>query len=173
MAIPTITITGKVLDPSGAGVSGGEIRILLSTSGVVRDAATTADQKVNGEQRIQIGADGAVSIVLVPNASITPAGTVYHVRFVLANGFSWTEDWSVAAAPGAQEIGDITVVSSTPLVAGVQLPAGTMPGIFTGSDRRKFIYIEGAAGFPDELFLIMKNGDNSFTPQSIVSGNPA
>jgi len=174
MAIPTVTITGKVLDPSGSGVTGGEIRILLSTPGIVRDASTSADQKVHGEQRVVIGSDGAVSIVLVANASITPAGTTYRVRFMLSSGFTWTEDWSVAAAPGAQEIGDVTVVSTTPLVQAVQLPALSAPSNpGSGSDRRKFYYVEGGAGMPDELFLMMKNGDESYTPQSIVSGNPA
>jgi len=174
MPIPTVTITGKVLTPNGQGAAGGMITIRPSAPGVVRDTTGDIDQKIGGEQRIAIGVDGSVSFTLVPNASIAPAGTTYHVQYVLQDGASWTEDWSLAAAPGAQEIGDVTVVSSTPLVEGVQLPAGTHPGATPpGSMRRRFVYVEGTAGFPDELFIVMKNGNETMGVQFITGGNPA
>ncbi len=62
---------------------------------------TTADNKpvAAGQKTVKIGAQGAVSIPLVPNFGAVPAGTFYTVTYKLDDGSTSQEYWSVPAAP--------------------------------------------------------------------------
>jgi hypothetical protein len=50
-----------------------------------------------GSMSLTIGAGGAISVALVPNAGGTPAGTYYKVVYKLDFGATSTEYWSVPA----------------------------------------------------------------------------
>lgn len=64
---------------------------------------TTTENKAvaAGTMSVTIGAQGAVSIPLVPNAGATPAGTYYKVIYQLDDGSSSTEYWVVPATSPA------------------------------------------------------------------------
>ena len=48
-----------------------------------------------GTTNAQLGADGALSVELVPNAGATPAGVYYSVVYQLGPGQVKTEYWVV------------------------------------------------------------------------------
>src|ERR1051326_5832889 len=48
-----------------------------------------------GSMSLTIGAGGALTVALVPNAGATPAGTYYKVVYQLSDGTTSTEYWSV------------------------------------------------------------------------------
>ena len=108
MAIATVTITGKVVRPDGAGVSGGNIAVTLSENGTVDDAGV--EQVIGGTFNVVIATDGSVNFEIVPNSgtgSITPAGTSYTAVFETPGREGFTKIWTIAAAPAGQDIGDL------------------------------------------------------------------
>lgn len=108
MAVETTTIEGDVLDLDATPAEG-ELRIRLNQAGRVPDGADS--HVVGGELRVTIGPAGAVSFPLIPNDVITPAGTIYVVEYVLANGRRFREGWSVATAPDPIDIGAVTRIA--------------------------------------------------------------
>jgi hypothetical protein len=60
---------------------------------------STADNKAvaAGDLNITIGAGGAITVALAPNAGSTPAGTYYKVVYKLDDGTTSTEYWVVPA----------------------------------------------------------------------------
>jgi len=108
MAIATVTITGKVVRPDGAGVSGGNISVKLSQNATVADGAV--EQVIGGTFDVVIAIDGSVNFVIVPNSgtgSITPAGTTYTAVFEDPGREGFTKVWDISAAPASQDIGDL------------------------------------------------------------------
>ena len=66
-------------------------------------AFVTSDNKsvAAGSMQLAIGAAGAVTVALVPNAGANPAGTYYKVVYQLSDGTSSTEYWSVPSTSPA------------------------------------------------------------------------
>jgi hypothetical protein len=69
-----------------------------------------------GNMTLAIGAGGAISVALVPNAGSTPAGTFYKVVYKLDDGTTSTEYWSVPSA-SPTTIGAIRTTVVPPAVA--------------------------------------------------------
>lgn len=107
-AVETTTVQGKVYLPGGSVATGGTIRATLSDSGSADDGGTS--QRVAGRVDGTIGADGTVTLALVPNDVITPTGTYYNVSFRVTGPerASWTEKWSVTTSPDPVDVGAIT-----------------------------------------------------------------
>jgi hypothetical protein len=85
----TTTISDVVYRANGAPASG--------TLLITWPAFTTGDSKpvAAGTMSVTVGAGGAVSIPLVPNAGAMPDGTFYRVVFKLDDGTTSTEYWVV------------------------------------------------------------------------------
>lgn len=115
MAIPTVTITGKIYLPDGQVATSGSVTCALSLSGSVDDAGVS--HRVGGRRTFTIEADGDIETgaALVPNEAIAPGGTFYRVTFnVLAPVTTvWSEAWQIASAPNPIEIGDIVRLETT------------------------------------------------------------
>jgi hypothetical protein len=124
VAIPVISITGKVLDPGAVGVTGGTLTAKLSQPGSVLDGATS--QRVGAQVTTTFGAGGVLSgFSLVPNDAITPSGTYYTFRYsaLLADGTraTWMEMAQLASSPSTIDIGAVPRL-------------GVVPGQAVGSD---------------------------------------
>jgi hypothetical protein len=100
----TTTITDTVYLADGTGASGNVIitwPAFVSASG----AAVAA-----GEISVALGANGALSVALVPNTGATPAGVYYTVVYQLGPGQVKTEYWVVPTASPA----NLATVRTTP-----------------------------------------------------------
>jgi hypothetical protein len=75
-------------------------------------AFTTADNSpvAAGNKSVQLGAQGALGVDLVPNAGSIPAGTLYKIVYKLDDGTTAIEFWSVGTASPAT----IASVRTTP-----------------------------------------------------------
>ena len=115
MGLETTTIVGMIYLPNGQRVTGGTVVAALSSSGSANDTVSAATERVGGRCESMIEPTGlySVSIALVPNDAITPAGTFYRVTFNITSPIrtSWTEGWSVATGLDPIEIGDVTRVT--------------------------------------------------------------
>ncbi len=129
-AVPTITVNGKVLAPSGVAPSKGTITCTLSQSGSVLDGGTS--QQIASQASGTIASDGTVTnLALVPNDAITPSGTYYTCRFwaVVPNGTaqSWSQTWQLASTPSPVNIGAVPRLNVIPGVAlGVAVSGGDL-----------------------------------------------
>ncbi len=138
MAIPVISITGKVVDPAGVGVTG-KITAMLSRPGSVLDGTTSQD--VARQVTTTISAGGTLSgFVLTPNDAITPSGTYYTVQFdaMLADGSRhiWRELWQLASSPSPIDIGAVPRLGVVPGQAvGSDVSAATV--LATGSTTKR------------------------------------
>ena len=123
-AVDTVTVQGKVLTPSGAAATAGKITCDLSQA-----ASAAADgyvQRVASRSVGTIGTDGTVTLALVPNDIMTPAGTYYTCRFSVTAPLSasWTEKWSISATPDPVDIGSISRLDVAPgITTGVYVVA--------------------------------------------------
>jgi len=113
-ALPPVmtTVSDTVYRADGTGASG---TMLISWP-----AFTTADAKpvAAGTLSVAIGAGGAVSIALAPNAGGNPDGTFYKVVLKLDDGTTETEDWVI---PVSTTPVTIAAVRSTVVPASVAL----------------------------------------------------
>lgn len=116
MAVPTTSITGNILSPSGEAPTSGRVTARLSAPGSALDGAATV--RVGAEVSADLTTGGAISIALVPNDNIVPSGTYYLVTIilVLANGrrMQWAERWSVPYTPTPIDVGSVPRLSSSP-----------------------------------------------------------
>lgn len=110
-AVPTVQITGSVMDPSGIGVVSGQIVCALSQPGSVLDGAVSVRVAARTTLALTAGGALAASAVLVPNDAITPSGTAYTCRYLvsLTDGTSttWVETWQLASTPSPINIGAV------------------------------------------------------------------
>ncbi len=122
-AVPTITVTGQVLTPSGAPVTSGSVTCRLTTPGKAFDGVR--NQVVATETTATITA-GAVSVVLVPNDAISPTGSRYTCTFTVTipNGrrVQWAQQWQTTSTPATQAIGDVPVPT---YALGAAMPAAS------------------------------------------------
>lgn len=134
MALTTIQITGTVVSPDGAPLVSGYITAELSQPGSAMDGAVSVRIVGKIQATITNGAIGA-DFKLVPNASITPAGTYYKVEIsgITADGTSYgsvpPEKWQLAASPASVDIGAVPRLDVVPGVAlGLPLATTSVPG---------------------------------------------
>jgi len=113
MAIPLVSITGKVLLPNGTAVAG-TIEASLSQAGSVLDGAVS--QQVAALATGTIGSDGTVTLSLVPNDAITPSGTSYRVRLRFGSAVVY-EIWQLASTPSPIDVGAVPRLDEIPGVA--------------------------------------------------------
>ena len=110
-ALPPVmtTVSDTVYRADGSAASG---TMLISWP-----AFTTADAKpvAAGTLSVAIGANGAVSVALAPNAGANPYGTFYKIVLQLNDGTTETEAWVIPASATAVTIGSVrsTVVPSS------------------------------------------------------------
>ncbi len=110
MALPLVSITGKVYFPDGTPATGSLV-VELTQPGSALDGA--ASQRVGSRATEVVAADGSAGFSLVPNDQISPAGTVYQVTYFLKNAAGqtappWSEFWTVPSTPSPVGIGAIT-----------------------------------------------------------------
>jgi trimeric autotransporter adhesin len=98
------TISGPVYRADGTAASGMALISWPSFQTAAGDAVTA------GNQSVTIGAGGAFTAQLVPNAGASPTGTLYVVVFQLDDGTVRTEYWSVPTTSPAT----IAAVRTTP-----------------------------------------------------------
>ncbi len=87
---PPTTLVSDVVYRADGSVAGGTLVISWPAFSVAGGQAVAA-----GTKTVKIGAGGAVSIPLVPNAGAEPAGTYYTVVYKLDDGSTSQEYWSV------------------------------------------------------------------------------
>ena len=109
MAVTLVTVAGHVVDPDGTSLASGTVTAYLSQAGATPSGAESV--RIAGESSSAIGALGAVSFGLVPNALITPSGTYYVMTFagLLPSGTAtrWVEHWQLAASPSTIDVGSV------------------------------------------------------------------
>lgn len=106
MAIATITVSGVLVDPTGATAVGGSIGVELDAFAKVEDAGVS--QRVAGTLSAVVGTDGSVSIDLVPCDLLTPSSARYRVALE-ANGRRWSEVWNIQSTDANPlDVGDVT-----------------------------------------------------------------
>ena len=116
MALPTVAISGHVVAPDGSAPVSGRLTVYLSAPGSALNGAEYV--RVAAEAAVTITTGGVVAITLVPNASITPAGSYYVATFTatLASGSSvrWVENWGLATSPSTLDLGSVPLVNLAP-----------------------------------------------------------
>ena len=113
-AVETTTVTGKVLTPSGAAATAGSVTCELSQAASTTDG--TAVQRVAMRTADDLDGSGNVSLALVPNDVMTPAGTYYSCRFSVRSpsSGSWMEKWSISSTVDPIDIGSISRIAVAP-----------------------------------------------------------
>lgn len=162
MAIPTTTIEGKFLLPSGVGANGGKITARLSQNGTVEDDVTFEDHAVGGETVGSIGTDGTISLVLIPNDEITPGGTYYLVTFELADGIRIREQWEVASAPDPVDVGAVTRVDAPVATPAFGPPLVDVLPAASSIYRGRFRTVRGDANEEDVTYQCLKGFDDVY-----------
>lgn len=90
------TVTGTVLSPSGAPVTG-KVTVTNAVSFVSSDGYYIA---AGTKTVASINLDGTYSVSLIPNADSTPALTYYEVTYALSGNYSKQEEYWVVPATG-------------------------------------------------------------------------
>ncbi|MGB8064791.1 MAG: hypothetical protein WCF26_23095 [Candidatus Sulfotelmatobacter sp.] len=135
--VGTTTIADTVYMADGTAASGSVIITwppFLSASG----AAVAA-----GETSVTLGANGALSVALVPNAGATPAGVYYTVVYQLGPGQVKTEYWMVPTTSPA----NLATVRTTPGSGLAGQPVSMQyvnSGLATKADDSAVMHLNGA-----------------------------
>lgn len=104
MAITTITVTGKVVLPSGGGMPGGKIEVELDQADTVMDGAV--QQQVAGKFTVYVGTDGSVNFTIIPTSEFQTGPGSYTAKFILPDGTSFSKAWTTVPDLDA-DIGDL------------------------------------------------------------------
>jgi len=175
VAVNTTTVQGTVYLPGGATpVTKGTVTASLSFRGQAADGATTA--VIAGRITSPIDVAGFVTILLVPNDQITPAGTWYNVAFDVQTPtpMRWTEKWSVTNTPDPIAIGSVTRLDFPP--GGTGGGGGSGSVTHTSGPLTSNLVILGAGG--DDIKTLATTGAGKFlrddsTWQTIAAGGDA
>lgn len=97
--VATTTVADTIYMADGSTASGS--LIITWPAFVTADGSAVAA----GTTSVTLGADGALSVALVPNAGATPAGVYYSVTYQLGPGQVKTETWIVPASSPANLAG--------------------------------------------------------------------
>ena len=120
--VPITTVEGDVYIPGGAKATSGIVQAELSNPGVVE--VNGVGQMVVGRVAVQVQSDGSISLPLIPNDEILPAGTFYRVAIQVEKPLDvrYWEMWVVASTPDPVSIG---------AVSRVRVPTGVTVGPYT------------------------------------------
>ena len=165
MPVPTRTIQGKVLLPSGAAVQGGSIVCLLSEDGSVLDGSTS--HKATRKMTVAVGTDGTVNFSLIPNDAITPTGTFYAVTGKLPNGDEWKDFWDIPSGATPLDIGAVPAYSppaAPPGGAVTVLPAAS--AFWDG----RVLRVNPTDGSPSHLAVCLPNGAGGYNWSIYATG---
>lgn len=149
-AVPTVTITGNVVNAGAAAPASGTIECTLNpVAGSATDTLTGRSVRVGlTPYKLTVASDGSISGALIANSLITPAGTTYvcTYRLNVVPAKPWSETWDLSGASGSIDIGAI----SRPGVTALAVPT-----------------ISGAAGTAQGA-----NGTGGLQPMAIVQYTP-
>lgn len=98
----TVTVATTLTDATGIAFNG-TVRVTLRYSAPL----TTPTSSLAFTDRTYTVSAGALSVTLTPNASISPAGTAYEVRYQPNSGSAWWEYWVVPASPSTTTPGAV------------------------------------------------------------------
>ncbi|HYM76914.1 MAG TPA: hypothetical protein VE377_13130 [Candidatus Dormibacteraeota bacterium] len=101
---PTTNVADTVYSADGTAASG---TLIITWPAFVTASGTAV---APGTKNVTLGANGALSVALVPNAGATPAGVYYTVVYQLGAGQVKTEDWLVPTTSPA----NLAEVRTTP-----------------------------------------------------------
>jgi hypothetical protein len=151
MAISTKNITGKIVTPDGVGWAGGSIYYSTSASATVDDGG--AEQIVGATKVVSIQLDGSVDFDMIPNDIMTPADTIYVVRFFAPDGSRMIQYWRINNADSSPiSIGDVEKVV-------------TIPGGYS-SNTLEALLDTNLAGKEDDDVLGYDEGTDKWTPRA-------
>ncbi len=166
MALPTVSVTGKLRAPNGDIISGGKLFLQLSSikGHATDDVDGSVHYTIHGAKQVTSDVLGDVAFTLVPNDVITPADTYYDV-IILGQALKHVEVWTVASSPDPVDIQAIpksataqtlqTPWTWTPITQAVldTMPAGPQ---YAGRGYR-------VTGPPDKLVVCMQALDTTWS----------
>ena len=135
--LATTTVADTVYQADGSAATGSLIitwPTFVTSSGAAVAAGTTTTT---------LGANGALSVALVPNAGATPAGVYYTVVYQLGPGQVKTEDWVVPTTSPA----NLTQVRTTPGSGVAEQPVSMQyvnSGLATKANDNVVVHLNGA-----------------------------
>lgn len=115
MAVPTVTVNGHVLTPSGAVATGGNIILELTRAASATDTASGVRERIGGVTTAPIAQDGSVNFPMIPNdiiildGNVTPGGSRYRATISVHSPTraTWTETLNIKSAPNPVAFGAI------------------------------------------------------------------
>jgi hypothetical protein len=169
MALPTVTVSGKLRLPNGdvIGATGKLIITLSTTKGhATDDADGSVYYTVTGSKKITPDSAGDVSFSIVPNDVITPAGTYYNVLYI-GGGEKVEETWTVASSPDPVDLQQIPKSTPAAVTAPHQIPSiAALPT--PGSDYSGVIYV--VTGPPQIAYICLQAADTTWSWVPIALG---
>lgn len=170
-AVPTVTVTGKVLTPSGVGLTSGSVTCRLTTPGSAVDADTGQAQEISGESTVQLGAGGTISMPIVPNDALLPTGTRYTCQYrgLMPNGrvAQWARQWQLVSFPTTQDIGSVPV-PTYPLGATMRAATPTF-SVADGSYINPGLDLSITANTPSSVIYYTADGSTPTTSSTIYT----
>ena len=123
-----VTVTGKVTDGSGVGISGAQIQIRLSWDAWLSD--NSAEVVIAATIKLVSASDGTYSTPLWKNADLTPANSYYTVRQDDSHG-NWDPAFTIVVTGAGTVASMVTSSPALPAqyVTGPTGPQG-LPGAF-------------------------------------------
>ena len=126
------TVTGTITDPNSIPYAGAQVLVNINPPGVTSPAITATGQPILFPITAQTNANGAFSMQLVANASITPGGTQYTFRICtpaiappFGTGISCIPNVTLTIAGASQDI-SVAENAVAPALANIpRSPAGT------------------------------------------------
>ena len=155
-AINTTTVTDTIYRGDGTAASG---TVLVSWPAF---AAAAGESVPAGNKAVVIGANGVLSVALVPNAGSTPMGSYYTVVYHLDDGTVTREYWVVPVSQGAVKV---SAIRSTVLPASVAMQTVSKNYVDTQ-------IAQALTGHPlDSSPYVVKTGD-TMTGPLVLPGDP-
>jgi hypothetical protein len=119
MAKPITQITGKLYLPTGVIVTAGTITVWLKPPGqTIQDTSTSTMYKVGFSAVSPVDNTGINSLSVFRTQSLSNAKAYYIAQVDVTSPVqaSWRELWRVPTAQGTLTVGEVTVLSATPVL---------------------------------------------------------
>jgi hypothetical protein len=134
-----VTISDTLRTPTN-GLYSGTVTVALNSPGRAQPLYNSSNQSLTGWQATVRVTNGAFSIQLEANDTITPVGTSYNAKYVPTSGSAWDETWVVPTSGSALPVRTVrstttpspTVIFSPQQISGSGASAGQAL-IWTGS----------------------------------------
>ena len=154
--VTTTQVTDTVYEASGA-LGQGSVIISWPTFSTMSGQAVAA-----GTTTVQVGATGAFSVALAPNAGANPMGTYYTVVYHLSDGTVSREYWIVPVSSAQVTISSIR---STVLPLSVAMQTVSKQYVDNAVNSLSVQYASGSA-------YVLRSGD-TMTGPLVLPGDPA